>query len=87
MASTKKKQMPSIQENQMRKVMKKVFKIESIETRQQLDNWCGGSSREKLYKYVKAFAPNHWNSIQNPKACVRFYSQKMVTGYLNSSKR
>ena len=67
--------------NEMKNVIKRVLQIEKIETREQLKRWCGGSSKDKLYAYVKAFAPAHWDRIQDPKAYVRFYSQKMVSGY------
>ena len=68
-------------DNQIKRVIENVFSIEYIRTRDDLHNWCEGSSLDKLYKYVEAFAPAHWSRIQNPKASVRFYSQRMLAGY------
>ena len=61
--------------------IKFIVSIENIRTRQDLDNWCGGMGKQKLYSYVNRLAPEHWARINTPKNSVRFYYQQMLTGY------
>ena len=58
-----------------------ILSIENLRTKQELDNWCGDRGKQKLYDYVRAIAPEHWNRIATPTHSVRFYYQKMLTGY------
>ena len=37
--------------------------------------------KKKLYLYVQRLSPEHWERIRTPENSVRFYYQKMLTGY------
>lgn len=58
-----------------------ILKTENITTKDDLDKFCGGSTREKLYKHVQEFAPIHWSKIKDPKAYVRGYYERKLIGY------
>ena len=58
-----------------------LFSIENIQTRQDLDEWCGDMGKKKLYLYVQRLAPEHWERIATPRNSVRACYQKMLTGY------
>jgi len=58
-----------------------VVSIENIRTKQDLDKWRGDMGKKKLYLYVKRLAPEHWDRIETPRNSVRFYYQRMLTGY------
>ena len=73
--------------NEINNAIKAIFEIENIQTRDQLNEWCGGSQRDKLYQYVQLIAPKHWARIHAPKESVRYYSQKIVSGYKRSRLR
>ena len=57
-----------------------IFEKENIKSKRDLDNWCGGRDRKKLYDYIYFMCPEHWNSIKTPKNSVRFYTQ-VLPGY------
>ena len=58
-----------------------IVRIENLQSKEDLDIWCGDIGREKLYLYVERLAPEHWNQVRTPKNSVRFYYQKMLSGY------
>ena len=58
-----------------------ILNIEKIKTMQDLDVWCGDMGKDKIYSYVKRLSFDHWCAIKNPKNSVRFYYQKMLSGY------
>ena len=57
-----------------------LFKQYNIETKTELDLWCG-KSRKKLYNYVKNMAPEHWNLIKTPESSVRAAYEVRLSGY------
>jgi hypothetical protein len=62
----------------------KLFKLENIRTRKELDMWCGGGkgqTRKKLYNYVKEFSPEHWARMVDPRARVRGHYETRLEGY------
>ena len=58
-----------------------ILETEKITTKDDLDKWCEGTTREKLYKYIKQLAPTNWCRIKEPKACVRAYYENKLIGY------
>tara|TARA_Y100000992_G_C20945460_1_gene341069 strand:- start:87 stop:311 length:225 start_codon:yes stop_codon:yes gene_type:complete len=64
-----------------------VMKIEKIKNKDDLNKWCGTMKRNKLYSYIRRLAPEHWRRIEYPESCVRFYYQKILTGYKNSNTK
>jgi hypothetical protein len=58
-----------------------ILETENITTKEDLDKWCGHLKREKLYKYIKQLAPNHWDRLKEPKAYVRGYYEHKLIGY------
>lgn len=58
-----------------------IMGIENLRSRQDLDEWCGDMGKKKLYLYVEGLSPEKWVEIGTPKSSVRFYYQKMLTGY------
>lgn len=65
----------------IRTVIKIIQKLENIKTKEQLYRWCGKSGLKKLYDYVKGFAPDNWNRIENPEESVRSCLQELIIGY------
>ena len=58
-----------------------ILLIENLQSKQELDVWCGYMGREKLYTYISRLAPEHWGKIRTPTCSVRYYYQKMLPGY------
>lgn len=58
-----------------------ILETEKITTKDDLDKWCGGTTREKLYNFIKFIAPTNWGRIKEPKACVRAYYEHKLIGY------
>jgi hypothetical protein len=54
---------------------------EQMRTSEDLDRWCGGKTRNKIYTDVQYLVPEHWNRIQSPKESVRACYEKMLSGY------
>tara|TARA_Y100000389_G_C17077594_1_gene325063 strand:+ start:63 stop:260 length:198 start_codon:yes stop_codon:yes gene_type:complete len=50
----------------------------NITERDQVDN-------KIFYNLVKALCPEHWNRLVDPKASVRYYIQRNIRGYRNST--
>jgi len=61
-----------------------VFNLANIRSRQDLDSWCKHHTRKQLYKIIEELAQAHWNSLKDPKACVRACYQPLLTGYKRS---
>ena len=59
----------------------KLFKFENIRTRQELDIWCGSTTRTRLYTFVEDFSPEHWKRMVDPRARVRGYYETKLEGY------
>ena len=69
----------------IRKAVHYVLTQENIRTRQDLDEWCNGISRERLYKRVRKFCKISWLMEENPKSIVRQSYESLLPGYTNSS--
>ena len=64
-----------------------IIKQEDINSKEDLDAWCGNKGRNKLYSYIKFMAPDNWVAVQNPKATVRSCYEIKLTGYKLNEKR
>ena len=58
-----------------------ILETENLTSKDDLDRWCGGTTREKLYKYIEYFAPSHWSRIKDPRAYVRGRYEHKLIGY------
>jgi len=58
-----------------------IFRIAGIQNKAQLDNWCIGQGRAKLYDEVQRLAPAHYNSLPTPQSSVRACYERMLPGY------
>lgn len=58
-----------------------ILKTEKLQSKQDLDIWCGDMGRKKIYLYVERLAPEHWSRIQKPMESVRSCYEKMLPGY------
>ena len=65
----------------LRSATKLVLDIANIQSREELDQWCGDIGRKRLYDFVQRIAPGDWEIIKTPQASVRFYYETMLTGY------
>ena len=65
--------------------MNAIFDIFGVHNKEDYDNILrsGLGGHEKIYNLIKIIAPNHWNSLANPKASVRASLQQKLPGYLN----
>ena len=66
---------------QIEEAVRTVFGIAGIEDRTDLDNWCLGEGRKKLYVWVQSLAPDHYNRLQTPDNYVRACYERMLPGY------
>jgi hypothetical protein len=58
-----------------------IVERENIKTKDDLDIWCGGSKRKKLYEDVKRLVPEKWTSIAKPECSVRACYEHILPGY------
>ena len=58
-----------------------IFECVNIQTKQDLDKWCGDMGRKRLYLKVQQLAPEHWDRIKTPRNSVRSCYYGMLTGY------
>jgi hypothetical protein len=65
----------------IQEAVKFILNVESIITKDDLDQWCGAMGRQKMYAYVAQLAPEHWQTIQFPKERVRFTYEILVKGF------
>ena len=65
----------------IQKAIDQIFCVENINTREELNAWCGSKSRKKLYKYVASISKTHWHSIDTPESTVRAYYETLLSGY------
>jgi len=62
-------------------ILKLILVIGNIKSKDDLDEWCGGRNRTKLYTLIQIFASSHWDSLVDPKAYVRYYYQIHLIGF------
>lgn len=65
----------------IQEAVKFIINVESIITKDDLDQWCGAMGRQKMYTYVAQLAPEHWQAVKTPKECVRATYEILVKGY------
>ena len=58
-----------------------IVERENIKTKNDLDIWCGGSKRTRLYENVKEIAPEKWSTIAKPECSVRACYEHILPGY------
>tara|TARA_B100000767_G_scaffold214001_1_gene201424 strand:- start:138 stop:383 length:246 start_codon:yes stop_codon:yes gene_type:complete len=58
-----------------------ILKFYKIKTKEQLDKWCGGKGRKKMYLIIKILAPDHWSKLGAPDAAVRAHYETKLKGY------
>jgi hypothetical protein len=61
-----------------------VLQNQDIHDRKDLEDWCGGKSREPFYEEVKRFAPIRWQLVSDPRKYVRDIYQMILPGYTNA---
>ena len=66
---------------QIEEAVRIVFDIAGIEDRTDLENWCLGEGRRKLYDWVQRLAPDHYNRLRTPENSVRAYYERILPGY------
>jgi hypothetical protein len=64
--------------------VKYVLQKEKIRSRNELDKWCGGRHRERLYDEVQRCSRIHWMLTENPKLVVRRVYESIFSGYTNT---
>ena len=52
--------------------------------REELEEWCGGKSREPFYTEVRKVTPLRWQMVPDPKKYVRDVYQAVLPGYTNA---
>lgn len=67
--------------NEIKENVEWLLKMENIQSKEDLDKWCGDKGRQKLYEYIEKLAARHWNRIKTPKSSVNYYYQKVLSGY------
>ena len=51
----------------IQEAVKFILNVESIITKDDLDQWCGAMGRQKMYTYVAQLASEHWQAVKTPK--------------------
>ncbi len=74
----------STKDLKIKDALRLVFNLANIRSRQDLDSWCKHHTRKQLYKIIEELTQTHWNSLKDPKACVRACYQPLLTGYKRS---
>ena len=65
--------------------IKFIFENENIQSKEDLQKWCSTLTKfQKLYSYIEELAPDHWNSLDSPKATARGIFQRLISGYKKS---
>ena len=58
-----------------------VLRIANIKSRRDLDVWCGGPLRTRLYEEVERLAKEHWDRLRDPRAGVRAKYETTLGGF------
>jgi hypothetical protein len=64
--------------------LKFIFDSENIRSKEDLDNWCGVTGRQKLYNYLAWKSPEWYRGTRTPNETIRATYQVMLTGYKRS---
>ena len=65
----------------IKEVVEFIIREEKMQSRKDLDIWCGGTRRKRLYEYAKGLAPEDWGRFQAPQSEVIRTYEKLLTGY------
>jgi len=57
------------------------FRTHGIQSKADLDAWCLGFGRKRLYDFISVEASEDWQRLQKPKERVRFCYQELLPGY------
>ena len=68
----------------MNDAVKYVLKKNMIQSRQDLDEWCGGQCRERFYKEVRNVARITWHMEDDSKKRIRAIYESLLPGYTNA---
>jgi hypothetical protein len=49
----------------VKQAVARILSIANIQTKTQLDEWCGGSKRKRLYDEVALLAPEDWSKFES----------------------
>jgi hypothetical protein len=73
----------------MDKALDLVFRIENINSKEDLDEWCGETGRKKLYNVISIVAPEHYyrSTVKTPDNTIRQLYQSKLVGYKNFNRR
>ena len=80
----KKLESTPIQINNLQDAVIYVLRHNDIQHRLELQEWCGGKSREPFYNEVRKIAPLRWQMAPDPKKYVREVYQAVLPGYTNA---
>jgi hypothetical protein len=69
----------------IQKAVDRIIHREHITSREVLDQWSNGNDND-IFKLVQQDAPEHWNRLKNPRACVRAHYQTRLNGYKRCKK-
>ena len=58
-----------------------VLNLYGIKSRDDLDSWCHGKRRNRIYQMVQEVAPDAWTRTAVPKARVRWAYEERLEGY------
>jgi hypothetical protein len=61
-----------------------ILKTNNIKHRNQLDSWCGGINRDKLYREIEDLLPNICDLNVKQKKFIRSTYEKILKGYSKS---
>ena len=64
--------------------LKFIFEEENIQSKANLDNWCGAAGRKKLYGYIARLSPVHYARLQKPDKTICGIYQTLLTGFKRS---
>ena len=64
----------------IQKAVDRIIHRERITSREVLDQWSNGNDND-IFKLVQQDAPEHWNRLKHPRACVRAHYQTRLNGY------
>ena len=65
----------------IREALTTIFQNQRIRNRAELDNWCLGDGKRKLYFAVQRLAPTHCARLVAPDASIRATYETMLQGY------
>lgn len=81
--------LPAVKEcDTMDKALDLVFRIENINSKEDLDVWCGENGRKKLYNIISLIAPEHYyrSTLKTPDNSIMRSYQFKLTGFKNSKR-